>query len=285
MRPTPPPPAMAIASSASPASSFLPPKDAAREVHKKINNLNLEDENAIMKAAASLAMLATLPEVEPHLFPSVPRLVSILNGGYSVHVQRNACAALTAMMNASFMLYMSVAETPNLIAGLLKCLKSNTNDAGLQLNASAALSVLAQQDQGLALVREAEVEDVILSLLGSNVEVALEEELMDSICALAAHEQMRPALLQKGAVSKLALHLGTDSPEVCVRVLLALGMLCGSSADGQCELAKADGAVKSLLSLMKSNDLDIKTISHDLFGSLASNQQTRLLVEQGMRSS
>eukprot|EP00250_Pteridium_aquilinum_P013594 c21445_g1_i1 orf=38-907(+) len=274
-----PPPSPSV-----PSASPLPPKDVAREVQQEIRNLQSEDESTIMKAAASLVMLATLPEAEPHLGSCIPHLVSFLISDYSIHVQRNACAALTAIMNASHTLYHAVAEASDLMKGLLECLKPSVEDVGLRINAWAAIGVLAQQDLGLALVKEAGVEGILLSLLGHTFDAKLEEEMVDTFCALAAHEQMRPTLVHKGAVSKLALHLGSESSEICVRVLLALGMLCGSSVEGQFELAKADGAVKALVELMTSNDDDIKSIARDLVGALTSNRDTRVVVEQMMRN-
>ncbi|KAH7286619.1 hypothetical protein KP509_32G015200 [Ceratopteris richardii] len=187
-------------------------------------------------------------------------------------------------MNASAMLYHIVAETSNLLKGLLIFLEPSVQDVGLKINVLAALCALAQHEHGIPLMKDAGVDDMLLSLLEDSVDANMEEELVDTFCAMAVHEDMRPCLLQKGAVYKLAAHLASESPEICVRVLLALGMLCGSSVEGQLELAKAEGAVKALVKLMLSNDHDIKSIARDLFGTLSSNQQTRPVVEQMMRS-
>ncbi|MCO5588519.1 hypothetical protein L7F22_042476 [Adiantum nelumboides] len=100
----------------------------------------------------------------------VPHLLLLLSGDYSLHVQRNACAALTAVMNASEMLYHSVAETPNLLKGLLRCLEPRVDDVGLRINALAALSALAQQELGLALIQDAGVEDTLLFLLTDTID-------------------------------------------------------------------------------------------------------------------
>ncbi|MCO5588520.1 hypothetical protein L7F22_042477 [Adiantum nelumboides] len=288
---SPPPPSSNSSSSTTITTSLLPspppltPKDVALALQQEICNLQAEDEMIIMRAAASLVMFATLPEAEPHLGTSVPHLLLLLSGDYSLHVQRNACAALTAVMNASEMLYHSVAETPNLLKGLLRCLEPRVDDVGLRINALAALSALAQQELGLALIQDAGVEDTLLFLLTDTIDAKLEEDLVDTFCAIAAYERMRPALVHKGAVSKLARHLASDSSEISLRVLLALGMLCGSSMEGQHELAQADGAVKALLKLMTSNDRDVKSIAQDLFSTLTSNQETRLVVQQTMRHS
>lgn len=275
-------------SSMAPAASFPPPsllphKDVAGIVEQEICNLQSKDESTIMKAAAALVALATLLEAEPHLVPCVPHLISLLNGDYSIHVQRNACAALTSIMNASSMLYLAVAGASDLIKGLLSCFRQSTDDVGLRINALAALGVLAQQELGLALVKEAAVEDILLLLLEHSNDATLEEEVVDTFCALAAHEQMRQTLLHKGAVSRVASRLSSES-EICVRVLLALGMLCGSSVDGQLELAKANGAVKALVKLTMSNDQDIKSIAQDLLGALTSNREACAVVEQRMRN-
>ncbi|KAI5067855.1 hypothetical protein GOP47_0016200 [Adiantum capillus-veneris] len=277
-------PTLPSAAPPSPSSSPLPPKDVQLGIQQAIQNLQAEDDPSIMKAAASLVMFATLPEAEPHLAACVPCLLVLLNGDHSLPVQRNACAALGAIMNASVMLYHVVAESSGLLKGLLKCLEPGMEDVGLQINVLAALSALAQQELGLALMKDTGVDDILLSLLGPNVDAKLEEDVVDTLCAIAAHEKMQQILVRKGAVTKLKWHLASESPEICVRVLLALGMLCGSSVEGQLELARADGAVKALVKLMTSNDHDVKSIARDLFSALTSNQEARSIVEQMMRS-
>jgi HEAT repeat protein len=114
---------------------------------------------------------------------------------------------------------------------LVRCLKGEPEsqvDSGLQLNAAAALSVLAQQEEGLGPIQDAEADSAIISALTSAKDAQVKEEVVDALCALSSHENMRSRIVQKGAVSQLACVIQDASPEVCVRTLLALGMLCGS---------------------------------------------------------
>ncbi|KAH9572802.1 hypothetical protein CY35_02G170800 [Sphagnum magellanicum] len=214
-------------------------------------------------------MLARLPDATPFL-PAA----------------RNACAALTAIMTCDPSLYLAAAKAPTLALGLVRCLKGEPEsqvDSGLQLNAAAALSVLAQQEEGLGPIQDAEADSAIISALTSAKDAQVKEEVVDALCALSSHENMRSRIVQKGAVSQLACVIQDASPEVCVRTLLALGMLCGSSSEAQVELAGVDGAVDTLLALMRSSDHDIKSISQDLFRALTLNQKVRPLLEHHFR--
>eukprot|EP01018_Ginkgo_biloba_P033038 Gb_19780 [translate_table: standard] len=271
----------------SPPSTFTPralPEDIRKEVEDEIRNLHSENQIVLAKAAAALVMLATLPGSEPYLLPAVSRLSLLLENVESIHVQRNACAALTAIMNASLSLYIAIAESPFLMERLLQCLENENGDKGLQINVVAAVSVLAQREEGLQIIKTTDVAVKLLSLLEHAYDVRLEEEITDAVCELAVHEEMRQSLVLKGAVSKLASKLTTGCPEICVRVLLGLGMLCGSSEEGQVQITETDGAIATLLSLMKSNDQDIRAIARDLCASLSSNERVKLIIEQLLRS-
>jgi hypothetical protein len=75
-------------------------------------------------------------------------LITISFSKRDIFLQRNACAALTAIMTCDPSLYLAAAKAPTLALGLVRCLKGEPEsqvDSGLQLNAAAALSVLAQQ--------------------------------------------------------------------------------------------------------------------------------------------
>ncbi|KAJ7536967.1 hypothetical protein O6H91_12G090300 [Diphasiastrum complanatum] len=267
-----------------PPSSATPalPRNIRKEVQKEIKNLDSSDEKVLMRAAAALLMLSNLPEAENYLPSAVPRLVMLLNKCQSIHVRRNVCATLTSVMNANISLYLSVANSPSLVAGLLQCLNGQPTgiDEGLQINAAAALSVLVQREEGLKLVQESGADEVLISVLSSCHDARVQEEVVDALCALAAHESLRPVLIDKGLVNKLGKNLGAASAEICVRILLALGMLCGSSPNAQYELAQTDGAIAKLLKLTKSNDHDIQGISVDLLRSFCLNERTCPLIDQ-----
>ncbi|CAM6008453.1 unnamed protein product [Sphagnum balticum] len=273
-----------------PPQAVLPsllPKDVRREVQKEIKNLESGDQVVAIKAAAALVMLARLPDATPFLPAAITRLIPFLHDStLSVHLQRNACAALTAIMTCDPSLYLAAAKAPTLALGLVRCLEGEPEsqvDSGLQLNAAAALSVLAQQEEGLGPIQDAEADSAIISALTSAKDAQVKEEVVDALCALSSHEIMRSRIVQKGAVSQLACVVQDASAEVCVRTLLALGMLCGSSSEAQVELAGVDGAVDTLLALMKSSDHDIKSISQDLFRALTLNQKVRPLLEHHFR--
>ncbi|KAG0580052.1 hypothetical protein KC19_4G143900 [Ceratodon purpureus] len=259
------------------------PKDIRREVQKEITNLESGDQVVMANAAASIVMLATLPDAVPSLEEVIPRLVPLLQDkSLSVHVQRNACAALTSIMTADHSLYLAAAKTATLAEGLVRCLKGDGEshvDKGLQLNAAAGISVLAQNVEGLLPLQEAEAETAVISSLCSVDDASVKEEMVDALCAFAAHADNRESLFQKGAVEQLAKVIQGASTEVCVRGLLGLGMLCGASLAAQVQLASVEGAVDTLIALMKSSDQDIKSISRDLFEVLAQNQVFKPMVE------
>ncbi|GLJ22163.1 hypothetical protein SUGI_0416390 [Cryptomeria japonica] len=253
-------------------------EDIRKEVEDEIRNLHSEDPVKVAKAAAGLVMLATLPAAEPYLLPAVTQLSMLLENAVSIDVQRNACAALTAIMNANLHLYIVVVESPHLMERLLHCLENH--DKGLQINVAAAVSVLAQRGEGLQIIKATEADMKLLSLLECADDLRLGEEITDAICALAVHQEMRLRLVTKGAVSRLAAKLNIGSSEICVRVLLGLGMLCGSSQEAQEQLAETDGAIFTLLTLVKSSDPDIRAIAHDLFAALSSNERVKVKIEQ-----
>lgn len=254
-----------------------------KEVENEINNLHSENQVTVAKAAAALVMLGTLPSAEPYLLPAVTQLSLLLENAGSIHVRRNACAALTAIMNASLHHYIAVAESPHLMERLLQCLENQDGDKGLQINVVAAVTVLAQRGEGLQAIKTTETDVKLLSLLECTDDARLEEEITDALCALSVHQEMRSHLVMKGAVSRLAVKLRTDSSEICVRVLLGLGMLCGSSEEAQEQLAETDSAISTLLHLMKSNDPDIRAIAHDLFAALCSNKEVKPKIEHLLR--
>lgn len=269
----------------SPLATLRPSQENTRkEVEDEIRNLHSENQVTVAKAAAALVMLATLPSAEPYLLPAVTQLSSLLENAGSIHVRRNACAALTAIMNASLHHYIAVAESPHLMERLLQCLENQDGDKGLQINVVAAITVLAQRGEGLQVIKATEADVKLLSLLECTDDAKLEEEITDALCALAVHQEMRSHLVMKGAVSRLAAKLRTDSSEICVRVLLGLGMLCGSSQEAQEQLAETDRAIGTLLHLMKSSDLDIRGIAHDLFAALCSNKEVKPKIEHLLRS-
>lgn len=276
------------AHSAPSAATPSPPKDVCREVEKETTNLETGDQVVMAKAAASIVMLATLPDAVPSLEVVIPRLVPLLQDrSLSVHVQRNACAALTSIMTADHSLYLAAATTPMLAEGLVQCLKGDGEsyvDEGLQLNAAAGISVLAQNVEGLLPLQEAGAETVVISSLCSVNDARVKEEMVDALCAFAAHADNRESLFQKGAVEQLAKVIQRASTEVCVRGLLGLGMLCGSSSAAQVQLGSVEGAVDTLIALMKSNDHDIKSISRDLFRVLTQNQEVKPLLEHRLRN-
>jgi hypothetical protein len=86
----------------------------------------------------------------------------------------------------------------------------------------------ACREEGLGPIQDAEADSAIISALTSAKDAQVKEEVVDALCALSSHENMRSRIVQKGAVSQLACVIQDASPEVCVRTLLALGMLCGS---------------------------------------------------------
>jgi hypothetical protein len=86
----------------------------------------------------------------------------------------------------------------------------------------------ACRKEGLGPIQDAEADSAIISALTSAKDAQVKEEVVDALCALSSHENMRSRIVQKGAVSQLACVIQDASPEVCVRTLLALGMLCGS---------------------------------------------------------
>ncbi|KAH9293260.1 hypothetical protein KI387_014108, partial [Taxus chinensis] len=259
-------------------------EDTRKEIEDEIRNLHSEDLVKVAKAAAALVMLATLPAAESYLRPAVTQLSMLLENAESIHVQRNACAALTAIMNANLHLYIAVAESPHLMERLLYCLENQDGDKGLQINVVAAVSVLAQRGEGLQIIKAAEADTKLLSLLECTDDLRLEEEITDAICALAVHQEMRLHLVAKGAVTRLAAKLNIGSSEICVRLLLGLGMLCGSSHEAQEQLAETNGVIITLLTLIKSSDEDIRAISHDLFAALISNERVKLMIEQILRN-
>lgn len=280
------PPGAASSQHAAPSTAPVPalPKDVRRDVQKEITNLETGDQVVMAKAAASIVMLASLPDAVPSLETVIPRLVPLLqDSSLSVHVQRNACAALTSIMTADHSLYLAAANTPMLAQGLVQCLKGAA-DEGLQLNAAAGISVLAQNAEGLQPLQEAEAETAVISSLCSVSDAGVIEELVDALCAFAAHAENRVNLFEKGAVEQLAKVIQGATSEICVRGLLGLGMLCGSSFEAQVQLASVEGAVDTLIQLMKSSDHDIKTISRDLFRVLTSNQEVKPMVEQRLRN-
>ncbi|KAG0580050.1 hypothetical protein KC19_4G143900 [Ceratodon purpureus] len=177
------------------------PKDIRREVQKEITNLESGDQVVMANAAASIVMLATLPDAVPSLEEVIPRLVPLLQDkSLSVHVQRNACAALTSIMTADHSLYLAAAKTATLAEGLVRCLKGDGEshvDKGLQLNAAAGISVLAQNVEGLLPLQEAEAETAVISSLCSVDDASVKEEMVDALCAFAAHADNRESLFQK----------------------------------------------------------------------------------------
>jgi len=273
------------------ATPLLPPKDVRQEVETEIKSLESGDQVIVAKAAAAIVMLATLQDAVPYLSAAIPHLVPLLHdSSLSVHVRGNACAAITSIMVADPSLYIAAAKTPTLATGLVHFLKGDGErpvDESARLNAAAAaaISVLAQGEEGLGPLREAEADVAIISSLGTATDDMVKEGMVDAVCAFASHVNMRGHLFQKGAVDQLARVLQGASTEVCVRALLALGMLCGSSLEAQVQLASVDGAVETLITLMKSNDHDIKTISRDLFRALTQNEEAKPLVEHGLRNS
>lgn len=287
-QPSPPPRNYSSMHAAPPPSSFatLHPsqENIRKEVEDEIRNLHSENQVTVAKAAAALVMVATLPSAEPYLLPAVTQLSLLLENAGSIHVRRNACAALTAIMNASLHHYIAVAESSHLMERLLQCLENEDGDKGLQINVVAAVTVLAQRGEGLQVIKETEADVKLLSLLECTDDASLEEEITDALCALAVHQEMRSHLVMKGAVSRLAVKLRTDSSEICVRVLLGLGMLCGSSQEAQEQLAETDSAIGTLLHLIKSDDPDIRAIAHDLFAALSSNKQVKPKIEHVLRS-
>lgn len=282
------PPAAPSAHAAPSTATPAPPKDVRREIQKEITNLETGDQLVMAKAAASIVMLATLPDAVPSLEAVIPRLVPLLQDStLSVHVQRNACAALTSIMTADHALYLAAARTPMLAEGLVQCLKGdgeNRVDEGLQLNAAASISVLAQNVEGLLPLQEAGAETAVISNLCSVSDANIKEEIVDALCAFAAHAENRANLFQKGAVEQLARVIQGATSEVCVRGLLGLGMLCGSSFEAQVQLASVEGAVETLINLMKSSDHDIKSISRDLFRVLTQNQEVKPILEHQLRN-
>eukprot|EP00252_Welwitschia_mirabilis_P021469 TRINITY_DN5515_c0_g1_i2.p1 TRINITY_DN5515_c0_g1~~TRINITY_DN5515_c0_g1_i2.p1 ORF type:complete len:286 (-),score=74.36 TRINITY_DN5515_c0_g1_i2:426-1283(-) len=258
-------------------------EDIKKELDDHIKGLHSEDQNVVAKAAAALVMMATLPLAEPYLLPAATQLASLFRTSCSIYVKRNACAALSAMMNSSEQNYKAIAGLPNLMEMILQCLESGDCDEGLQINVVSAISILAHRNEGLEIIREAEADTKLLTLLDSVDEAKLEEEIVDAICALAVHEEMRPPLVSKKAVPRIARKLKTDSSEICVRVLLVLGMLCGSSKEAQQELAETDDAVNKLFNLIKSHDPDIRGIAHDLFAVLSSNKDVKQKIELTLR--
>ncbi|XP_024374991.1 uncharacterized protein [Physcomitrium patens] len=283
------PPAAASTHSAPSNATPAPPKDVRQEIQKEIANLETGDHLVMAKAAASIVMLATLPDAVPSLEAAIPHLVPLLQDiSLSVHVQRNACAALTSIMTADPSLYLAAAKTPMLGEGLVQCLKGDGEspfDEGLQLNAAAGISVLAQSVEGLLVLQEADAENAIISSLCSASDANVKEEIVDALCALSSHPDIRNSLFLKGAVEQLAKVIQGASAEICVRGLLGLGMLCGSSSEAQVQLASVEGTVDTLMALMKSSDHDIKSISRDLFRVLMQNQEVKPILEHQLRNS
>jgi hypothetical protein len=74
------------------------------------------DQVVAIKAAAALVMLARLPDATPFLPAAITRLIPFLHDStLSVHLQRNACAALTAIMTCDPSLYLAAAKAPTLV--------------------------------------------------------------------------------------------------------------------------------------------------------------------------
>lgn len=68
------------------------------------------------------------------------------------------------------------------------------------------------------------------------------------------------------------------------RCLLALGMMCGSNADAQAQLAGTPGSIKRILGFSRtSTDEDAQLVSKGLFANLARNPELRDSIEAALR--
>lgn len=72
--------------------------------------------------------------------------------------------------------------------------------------------------------------------------------------------------------------------DVCVRGLMALGMLLPADSAAPQQLLEAPGAVRQLLLLLKqSDDMDCKVIARDLLGLLTQDPSRKAAVEEVVR--
>eukprot|EP00898_Chlorokybus_atmophyticus_P005258 jgi/Chlat1/5733/Chrsp38S05529 len=246
--------------------------DIPASASAEISRLQSQDRAEAARAAAAVLLLASRPEAAAALPNAVGPLTTLLSSDHEA-AQRNACAALAGIANAG---YVKEILRANVLPVVLSFLFSESHEEQLKVNAAAVVRAISDSEAGAQAAISADVVSALADAVQQAVSAVLYEALADAACALCAVESIRTALVRQGLVRALAsLLLRSDEQEVLVRVLLALAMLTGSSADAQAQLAAEDGAVQRLMTLVRSADGDVREIAAGVFMSLAANPTLR----------
>ncbi|KAK9811407.1 hypothetical protein WJX72_003430 [[Myrmecia] bisecta] len=261
-----------MSSKAAPPPAPLNLEAALTEAVKDLDNTDIQQ-----VAAACIAIVLLSPRLETNcacLEQATPKLIQLLSSNNQA-VQKNACAALTALVTNSLP-YWQLAVAHN-VAQQAVSVASNAKHPDLKLNFANLLGAVAEGGEaGAKAVLKAGGADPVFELLGVKLDEALQEAGVDAVCKLATNEAVRPELSKLGAIEKLAAMLQSSSKEVAVRTLLALGMLLGDNKENQKRLASFPGAVQSLTELMRQqDDEDCRQITRGIFATLSKNDDVK----------
>ncbi|CAI7812683.1 unnamed protein product, partial [Closterium sp. NIES-53] len=133
-----------------------------------------------------------------------------------------------------------------LVVGALK------EEVGLRINASAFLSNLALDAEGVSAITSSGGQEALATALQATDNTDQSREaLVDAMCAIASSSKEAAALLvAKGALEPVAALLpAPHSSEVHVRALIAIGVLLPASPDAPSRLASVQGVLPSLPAL------------------------------------
>mmetsp|Transcript_26430 Transcript_26430/g.57654 ORF Transcript_26430/g.57654 Transcript_26430/m.57654 type:complete len:292 (-) Transcript_26430:130-1005(-) len=245
----------------------------------KFADSSADEQQKVMSLAALSVLLPQLGDSDiPNVLRKQVDVIEAMLASEDSSTVKNACAVLTGVITFDEEQWKKLAVKGQLVPSIVRLLSAALSapqpDTGLQINLVAGLIAAAQGgEQGAEVVLSSGGLEPILCTCSPSHPPAVQEAGADAVCQLASYEgATREALSAAGAVERMAGLLATDSHEVRVRALMALGMLLpGSDANQQALASNTEAVCNIMACTQQDEDMDVKVIARDLFVGLAQN--------------
>lgn len=205
-------------------------------------------------------------------------------------LQANAMAALSAGLEVSDE-YANEAVQSGAANDLVQILSATDAPPAprVALNALGCIGALGEaSESGLESIVSAGGVAVVLTFCTTEQDPGLLESAVDTLCKLmSSGPSAKAAAVEAGLIPAMAklLPAGVTTDDVTVRSLLALGMVIDGDDKCRVQLASAEGAVQSLLALMRrEDDADCQQISAGIFSELAKSPAAKEAVAAAIKN-